>query len=63
MIIICWHSLGFLINFRQPQDNSYLFLKKVPFAPQAVYFFAFTSIFNINFDIYFYLITKMIYIL
>lgn len=25
MIIICWHSLGFLINFRQPQDNSYLF--------------------------------------
>lgn len=54
MIIICWHSLGFLINFRQPQDNSYLFLKKVPFAPQAVFFLLLTSIFNINFDIYFY---------
>lgn len=42
------------------------FLKKVPFAPQAVYFFAFNIyilIFNINFDIYFYQITKMIYIL
>lgn len=47
-------SCGFLINFRQSQDNSYLFLKKVPFAPQAVFFLLLTSIFNINFDIYFY---------
>ena len=45
---------GFLINFRQPQDNSYLFLKKVPFAPQTVYFLPLILIFNINFDIYFY---------
>ena len=37
------------------------FLKKLPFAPQAVFFLPLILIFNINFDIYFHLIIKLIY--
>lgn len=62
MIIICWHMRLFN-KFPTAARQQLSFLKKVPFAPQAVYFFAFNTDFNINFDIYFYLITKMIYIL
>ena len=57
MIIICWHSLGFLINFRQPQDNSYLFFEESTVCAASGIFFCFLHrflIFNINFDIYFH---------
>ena len=43
MIIICWHSLGFLINFRQPQDNSYLFRRKYRLRRKRYIFFDFNT--------------------
>ena len=40
MIIICWHMRIFN-KFPTAARQQLSFLKKVPFAPQAVYFFAF----------------------
>ena len=45
MIIICWHSLGFFNIIPTAARQQLSFLKKVPFAPQAVYFFAFNIYF------------------
>lgn len=54
MIIICWHSCGFLLNIRQPQDNSHLFLSNYRLRRKRYIFLIFTPIFNIKYDIHFH---------